>query len=78
MPQKGGGTSPHSPLGRELGCDPLAFASLSGKLDAIQHLKREAKKTRDEEREQTKEVSTVVGTVFIYYSTHMSEVQNAS
>jgi hypothetical protein len=57
MPLEGGNkTSPHSPLGRELGHDPLAFASLSGKLDAIQHLKREVKETCDEERDQTKEV----------------------
>ncbi|KAF8530828.1 hypothetical protein JB92DRAFT_3092610 [Gautieria morchelliformis] len=50
-------TSVHSPLGRELGRDSLVFASLSGKLDVIQHLKQMAKDTREEEREKAKEYS---------------------
>ncbi|KAF8510152.1 hypothetical protein JB92DRAFT_3119206 [Gautieria morchelliformis] len=55
-PGKGGKkTSVCSPLGGELGRDPLAFALLSGKLDAIQHLKQIAKDTCEEEREQAKE-----------------------
>ncbi|KAF8526811.1 hypothetical protein JB92DRAFT_3108045 [Gautieria morchelliformis] len=44
-----------SPLGRELDGDPAGFAALSGKLDAIQHLKLQAKETRKDQREHAKE-----------------------
>jgi hypothetical protein len=47
----GGEASACSSLGRELGHNPIVFASLSSKLDMIEHLKREAKETCEEKRE---------------------------
>ncbi|KAF8469351.1 hypothetical protein JB92DRAFT_2838476 [Gautieria morchelliformis] len=44
-----------SPLGRELDGDPEGFTALSGKLDAVQHLKLQAKETRKDQREHVKE-----------------------
>jgi hypothetical protein len=45
-----------SPLGREAKKEPACFASISGKLDAVKHLKGQAKETKEMEREQAKEV----------------------
>ena len=44
-------------FGRELNSNPAGFATLSGKLDAIQHLKLQAKEMREDEKEHAKEVS---------------------
>ncbi|KAF8509951.1 hypothetical protein JB92DRAFT_3119384 [Gautieria morchelliformis] len=44
-----------SPICRELDGDPAGFAALSGKLDAIQHLKLQAKETRENQKEHAKE-----------------------
>ncbi|KAF8492260.1 hypothetical protein JB92DRAFT_2835457 [Gautieria morchelliformis] len=48
--------SARSPLGRVLEQDPVTFAGLCGKLDAVQHLKIQAKDTLEEQKEHTKEV----------------------
>ncbi|KAF8523989.1 hypothetical protein JB92DRAFT_2827146 [Gautieria morchelliformis] len=48
--------TPWSALGKEWERDPSLFASLSGKLDAVQHLKLEAKGTREEQKEREKQV----------------------
>ncbi|KAF8497711.1 hypothetical protein JB92DRAFT_3125613 [Gautieria morchelliformis] len=48
--------TPRSALGKEWERDPALFASLSGKLDAVQHLKLEAKGTREEQKEREKQV----------------------
>ncbi|KAF8517097.1 hypothetical protein JB92DRAFT_2907187 [Gautieria morchelliformis] len=48
--------TPRSALGKEWERDPALFASLSGKLDAVQHLKLEAKGTREEQKEHEKQV----------------------
>lgn len=54
---KGGKTKTvRSPLGREWERDPISFAALSGKLDAVAHLKQEALETKEESKEQAKEV----------------------
>ncbi|KAF8532061.1 hypothetical protein JB92DRAFT_3104463 [Gautieria morchelliformis] len=45
-----------SPLGRVLEKDPVTFAGLYGKLDAVQHLKIQAKDTLEEQKEHTKEL----------------------
>ncbi|KAF8483248.1 hypothetical protein JB92DRAFT_3031987 [Gautieria morchelliformis] len=39
-----------------VGAHPALFASLSGKLDAVQHLKLEVKGTREEQKEREKQV----------------------
>ncbi|KAF8519926.1 hypothetical protein JB92DRAFT_2828266 [Gautieria morchelliformis] len=44
-----------SPLGKELDSDPAGFAALSGKLDAIQHLKIQAKDMREDQKAHAKE-----------------------
>ncbi|KAF8511856.1 hypothetical protein JB92DRAFT_3143942 [Gautieria morchelliformis] len=48
--------TPRSALGKEWERDPALFASLSGKLDAMQHLKLEPKGTREEQKEREKQV----------------------
>ncbi|KAF8484173.1 hypothetical protein JB92DRAFT_3030797 [Gautieria morchelliformis] len=48
--------TPRSALGKEWERDPALFASLSGKLDAMQHLELEAKGTREEQKEREKQV----------------------
>ncbi|KAF8510403.1 hypothetical protein JB92DRAFT_2940616 [Gautieria morchelliformis] len=48
--------TPWSALGKEWERDPALFTSLSGKLDAVQHLKLEAKGTREEQKECEKQV----------------------
>ncbi|KAF8479965.1 hypothetical protein JB92DRAFT_3041943 [Gautieria morchelliformis] len=48
--------TPRSALGKEWERDPALFASLSGKLDAMQHLKLEAKGTKEEQKEREKQV----------------------
>ncbi|KAF8530643.1 hypothetical protein JB92DRAFT_3106254 [Gautieria morchelliformis] len=45
-----------SPLGKELDSDPAGFTALSGKLDAIQHLKIQAKDMREDQKAHAKEV----------------------
>jgi hypothetical protein len=45
-----------SPLGGDAEKDPAWFAAILGKLDAIAHLKRDAKETKEVEREKVKEV----------------------
>ncbi|KAF8516087.1 hypothetical protein JB92DRAFT_2829414 [Gautieria morchelliformis] len=44
-----------SPLGRELDSNLAGFAALSRKLDAIQHLKLQAKETCEDQKEHVKE-----------------------
>ncbi|KAF8498814.1 hypothetical protein JB92DRAFT_3146496 [Gautieria morchelliformis] len=56
---EGGGDSAWSPLGRVLEQDPVTFAGLCGKLDAVQHLKIQAKDTLEELKENTKEAQNV-------------------
>ncbi|KAF8507985.1 hypothetical protein JB92DRAFT_2955720 [Gautieria morchelliformis] len=51
--------TPRSALGKEWERDPALFASLSGKLDAMQHLKLEAKGTREEQKECEKQAQNV-------------------
>jgi hypothetical protein len=49
--------SVQSPLGREAEKDPMWIASISGKLDAIAHLKHSAKETKESEQGKVKQVS---------------------
>ncbi|KAF8497692.1 hypothetical protein JB92DRAFT_3146622 [Gautieria morchelliformis] len=51
--------SARSPLGRVLEQDPVTFAGLCGKLDAVQHLKIQARDTLEELKEHTKEAQNV-------------------
>ncbi|KAF8481368.1 hypothetical protein JB92DRAFT_3039218 [Gautieria morchelliformis] len=53
---EGGGTkTPQSALGKEWERDPALFALVSGKLDAVQHLKLEAKGTKEDQKEHEKQ-----------------------
>ncbi|KAF8526374.1 hypothetical protein JB92DRAFT_2872652 [Gautieria morchelliformis] len=47
--------TPWSALGKEWERNPALFASLSGKLDAVQHLQLEVKGTREEQKECEKQ-----------------------
>ncbi|KAF8532578.1 hypothetical protein JB92DRAFT_3103679 [Gautieria morchelliformis] len=51
------GKKKRAPLlcGREFNSDPPGFAVLSGKLDAIQHLKLQVKEIREDQKEHAKE-----------------------
>jgi hypothetical protein len=49
--------SVQSPLSREAEKDPAWIALISGKLDAIAHLKRSAKETKESEQGKVKQVS---------------------
>ncbi|KAF8503847.1 hypothetical protein JB92DRAFT_2970731 [Gautieria morchelliformis] len=51
--------TPWSALGKEWERDPALFTSLSGKLDAVQHLKLEAKGTKEEQKEREKQAQNV-------------------
>ena len=46
--------------------NPAGFTALSGKLDAIQHLKLQAKEMCEDEKEHTKEMSFFFIDIFIY------------
>ena len=47
----------HSPIGREGEHDPATYASLCGKLDAVEQLKIQVDEMREEQKERAKEVS---------------------
>ncbi|KAF8520969.1 hypothetical protein JB92DRAFT_2892953 [Gautieria morchelliformis] len=47
--------TPRSALGKEWERDPALFASLSGKLDVMQHLKLEVKGTKEDQKEHEKQ-----------------------
>jgi hypothetical protein len=49
-----------SPFGRFADNDPAWFASISGKLDAVAALRKEAAETKDSDREKTKAVSDLL------------------
>ncbi|KAF8532163.1 hypothetical protein JB92DRAFT_3104256 [Gautieria morchelliformis] len=49
-----------SPLGKELDSDLSSFAALSGKLDAIQHLKIQAKDMHEDQKAHAKEVAQLI------------------
>ncbi|KAF8481353.1 hypothetical protein JB92DRAFT_2837522 [Gautieria morchelliformis] len=51
--------TPWSALGKEWEHNPALFTLLSGKLDAVQHLKLEAKGTKEDQKEREKQAQNV-------------------